>query len=156
MCLALGVRWRHHALVYMHSGPSWSTVEHPSLRSASICHSLHLFISQTCTSQDGLIETCIIHPGVLSAITERSSEQRGAKHKYNQSTRLWHAPQWDLLIGCHRTATWMEKSCRPFHTHRDCLDPVHTCNSCTSLVFYSLVNKTPAHLSEPRFHCSGH
>lgn len=37
--------------------------------------------------QDGLIETCIIHLCVLSVIAGLSSEQRGAKQNYNQSTR---------------------------------------------------------------------
>lgn len=50
--------------------------------------------------------TCIIHLRVLSVIAKLSSEQRGAKQNYNQSNRVWHSAQWDMLIGL-------------FHTHWD-------------------------------------
>lgn len=45
------------------------------------------------------------------------SEQRGAKQNYNQSNGLWHLPQWEMLIGCHRMSMQIEKCCGPFCTH---------------------------------------
>lgn len=68
--------------------------------------SIHRVLCLHCACNIGLyIHALFMWVSSLS-IAALSSEQKGAMQNYNQSTRVWHLAQWDMLIGSHNISLW--------------------------------------------------